>query len=294
MRDYLDEHLPHRWIGRVVDCNIPLTQWPSRSPDLTLWDFFQWGAFFWDEVQKPRHVSLDVRNIVNIDNTFFSSINSGQRFVAWIHARVVPNTETVVSTHLIAMKSSQSFTGEKFRSKSMFVDLQKGRLPSTAVFRTTFACIILDQSLGPLTCPQQLLIGKRCKSAPSILRLDPNSIGSLKQKAVKTEVNYVAVPCIPYGGSINQPVTLTLGIPFGYVFLTTGRHSYHSKNVKSGKDPLTPAGLLKLVKRFEETGKLEDRARAGRPRLKEARAPCIAVEMEAIASEAASGTSSAR
>ncbi|GFV89188.1 DUF4817 domain-containing protein [Trichonephila clavipes] len=68
----------------------------------------------------------------------------------------------------------------------------------------------------------------------------------------------------------------------------------HKKNVKSGKGPLTPAGLLKLVKRFEETGKLEDRARAGRPCLKEARAPCIAVEMEAIASEAASGTSRAR
>ncbi|GFT73353.1 uncharacterized protein TNCV_4009631 [Trichonephila clavipes] len=66
------------------------------------------------------------------------------------------------------------------------------------------------------------------------------------------------------------------------------------KNVKSGKGPLTPAGLLKLVKRFEETGKLEDRARTGRPCLKEARAPCIAVEMEAIASEEASGTSSAR
>ncbi|GFS70061.1 uncharacterized protein TNCV_748321 [Trichonephila clavipes] len=66
------------------------------------------------------------------------------------------------------------------------------------------------------------------------------------------------------------------------------------KNVKSGKGPLTPAGLLKLVKRFEETGMLEDRARAGRPCLKEARAPYIAVEMEAIASEAASGTSSAR
>ncbi|GFY11421.1 DUF4817 domain-containing protein [Trichonephila clavipes] len=66
------------------------------------------------------------------------------------------------------------------------------------------------------------------------------------------------------------------------------------KNVKSGKGPLTPAGLLKLVKHFEETGKLEDQTRAGRPCLKEARAPCIAVEMEAIASEAASRTSSAR
>ncbi|GFY21728.1 transposable element Tcb2 transposase [Trichonephila clavipes] len=61
----------------------------------------------------------------------------------------------------------------------------------------------------------------------------------------------------------------------------------------SGKGPLTPAGLLNLVKRFEEFGKLEDRAQAGRPCLKEARAPCIAVEMEAIASKAASGTSSA-
>ncbi|GFX94962.1 DUF4817 domain-containing protein [Trichonephila clavipes] len=66
------------------------------------------------------------------------------------------------------------------------------------------------------------------------------------------------------------------------------------KNVKSGKGPLTPAGPLKLVKCFEETGKLEDRAQAGRPCLKEKRAPCIAVEMEAIAPEAASGTSSAR
>ncbi|GFT32486.1 uncharacterized protein TNCV_4484771 [Trichonephila clavipes] len=67
-----------------------------------------------------------------------------------------------------------------------------------------------------------------------------------------------------------------------------------NKNVKSGKGPLTLAGLLKLVKRFEETGKLEDRARAGRPCLKETRVPCIAVEMEAIASEAALGTNSAR
>ncbi|GFY23176.1 DUF4817 domain-containing protein [Trichonephila clavipes] len=66
------------------------------------------------------------------------------------------------------------------------------------------------------------------------------------------------------------------------------------KNVKSGKSPLPPAGLLKLVKLFEETGKLKNRARARRPCFKEARAACIAVEMEAIASEAASGTSIAR
>ncbi|GFS97855.1 uncharacterized protein TNCV_2018121 [Trichonephila clavipes] len=58
----------------------------------------------------------------------------------------------------------------------------------------------------------------------------------------------------------------------------------------------TESGLIdqQYIGPLLETGKLEDRARAGRPYLKEARAPCIAVEMEAIASEAASGTSSAR
>ncbi|GFU69418.1 DUF4817 domain-containing protein [Trichonephila clavipes] len=72
------------------------------------------------------------------------------------------------------------------------------------------------------------------------------------------------------------------------------RKFWVQKNAKSGKAPLRPAGLLKLVKRFEETGKLEGRARARRPCLKESRAPFIAVEMESIASKAASGTSSAR
>ncbi|GFW15764.1 hypothetical protein TNCV_3582621 [Trichonephila clavipes] len=38
-------------------------------------------VFFWDGVQKPRPISLDVRSFFNIDNTFFSSLNSGLRFV---------------------------------------------------------------------------------------------------------------------------------------------------------------------------------------------------------------------
>ncbi|GFU23709.1 uncharacterized protein TNCV_2341031 [Trichonephila clavipes] len=70
--------------------------------------------------------------------------------------------------------------------------------------------------------------------------------------------------------------------------------SYKYEKCEEWKRPFNTCRSLKAVKRFEETGKLEDRARAGRPCLKEARAPCIAVEMEAIASEAASGTSSAR
>ncbi|GFT30761.1 hypothetical protein TNCV_759471 [Trichonephila clavipes] len=49
-------------------------------------------------------------------------------------------------------------------------------------------------------------------SAPDIICLGPNSIGSLRQKAIATEIIYVAEPREPYGGSINRPVTMTLGI----------------------------------------------------------------------------------
>ncbi|GFX26454.1 histone-lysine N-methyltransferase SETMAR [Trichonephila clavipes] len=35
-RDYLEEYLPCQWIGRFVDYNMPLTQWPSRNPNLKL------------------------------------------------------------------------------------------------------------------------------------------------------------------------------------------------------------------------------------------------------------------
>ncbi|GFW40358.1 hypothetical protein TNCV_1019161 [Trichonephila clavipes] len=77
-------------------------------------------------------------------------------------------------------------------------------------------------------------------------------------------------------------------IPIGFKF-----SKQVSFAVKKGFCGNQHSGVSLLFKRFEETGKLEDRARAGRPCLKEERAPCIAVEMEAIASEAASGTSSA-
>ncbi|GFV31873.1 hypothetical protein TNCV_172111 [Trichonephila clavipes] len=66
----------------------------------------------------------------------------------------------------------------------------------------------------------------------------------------------------------------------------------NKKNVKSGKGLLTLAGLLKLVNRFEETGKFEDPYKAGRPCYERSMFTLrvfIAVKMEAIASEAASG-----
>ncbi|PSN36935.1 hypothetical protein C0J52_13909 [Blattella germanica] len=35
VREYLEENLPHRWIGRAAN-NLPMLQWPPRSPDITL------------------------------------------------------------------------------------------------------------------------------------------------------------------------------------------------------------------------------------------------------------------
>lgn len=40
VREYLDENLPRRWIGREADMNNQLLRWPPRSPDLNPCDFF--------------------------------------------------------------------------------------------------------------------------------------------------------------------------------------------------------------------------------------------------------------
>lgn len=53
VRDCLDEHFPHRWIGR--DGPIP---WPPRSPDITPCDFFVWG-FVKDRVYSNKVNSLE-------------------------------------------------------------------------------------------------------------------------------------------------------------------------------------------------------------------------------------------
>ncbi|PSN40664.1 hypothetical protein C0J52_15767 [Blattella germanica] len=59
VRDYLDEILPHRWIGRATADNIALAFWPPRSPDLTPCDFFLWG-FVKDSIfVTPVPLNLD-------------------------------------------------------------------------------------------------------------------------------------------------------------------------------------------------------------------------------------------
>lgn len=43
VRNYLNQVLPLRWIGRSGQDDLTLTTWPPRSPDLTPCDFFLWG-----------------------------------------------------------------------------------------------------------------------------------------------------------------------------------------------------------------------------------------------------------
>ena len=42
VRNWLNQSLPHRWIGRGNSEDLNIT-WPPRSPDLTPCDFFLWG-----------------------------------------------------------------------------------------------------------------------------------------------------------------------------------------------------------------------------------------------------------
>jgi len=43
VREYLNEHLPGRWVGRAVAADNTFCTWPPRSPDLTVCDLFLWG-----------------------------------------------------------------------------------------------------------------------------------------------------------------------------------------------------------------------------------------------------------
>ena len=43
VREFLNQHLPQRWIGRGTDDDQMLLAWPPRSPDATPYDFFLWG-----------------------------------------------------------------------------------------------------------------------------------------------------------------------------------------------------------------------------------------------------------
>ncbi|PSN58178.1 hypothetical protein C0J52_01042 [Blattella germanica] len=52
VRGYLNQHLPHRWIGRTGQENKVLMKWPPRSTYLTPYDFYLCG-FVKDNVYVP-------------------------------------------------------------------------------------------------------------------------------------------------------------------------------------------------------------------------------------------------
>jgi len=52
VREYRNEHLPGRWVGRAADTDNTFCTWPPRSPDLTVCDFLLWG-FVKDNVYVP-------------------------------------------------------------------------------------------------------------------------------------------------------------------------------------------------------------------------------------------------
>ncbi|KAJ4445958.1 hypothetical protein ANN_12644 [Periplaneta americana] len=56
VRIFLIEYLPYRWFERVTVTNVIYHVWPSRSPDITQWDFFFWG------VCEGRHLSTTCPN----------------------------------------------------------------------------------------------------------------------------------------------------------------------------------------------------------------------------------------
>jgi len=50
--EFLNQHLPQRWIGRRTDDDQMLIAWPPRSPDTTPCDFFLWH-YVKDQVYVP-------------------------------------------------------------------------------------------------------------------------------------------------------------------------------------------------------------------------------------------------
>ena len=52
VQEYLNEHMPGRWVGHAADTGNTFCTWPPRSPDLTVCDFFLWG-FVKDNVYVP-------------------------------------------------------------------------------------------------------------------------------------------------------------------------------------------------------------------------------------------------
>lgn len=76
VRNYLNTLFGNRWIGRFGP-----RRWPARSPDLTMLDFFLWGAIKNEVYSKPQTSVEDLRNRITDaflklqQNTNFQSVH---------------------------------------------------------------------------------------------------------------------------------------------------------------------------------------------------------------------------
>ncbi|EZA57144.1 hypothetical protein X777_01750, partial [Ooceraea biroi] len=69
VRNWLDEHCAHRWIGR----GGPVF-WPPRSPDLTPLDFYLWGTL------KNKVYSTEVISLEDLKQRITNSVTEMQHF----------------------------------------------------------------------------------------------------------------------------------------------------------------------------------------------------------------------
>lgn len=72
VRRFLNEHKPRCWIGRSIrNTDLPLEEWPPRSPDITPWDFLLWGC-----VKNLVFVPLLPRNLKEMKESFLSTVST--------------------------------------------------------------------------------------------------------------------------------------------------------------------------------------------------------------------------
>jgi hypothetical protein len=78
---YLNQILPQSWIGCTGQEDDALMQWPPRSPDLTLCDFFFWG-FVKDIVFVPL-LPANLRDLRNRITAAVAVVNRDMLTRVW-------------------------------------------------------------------------------------------------------------------------------------------------------------------------------------------------------------------
>lgn len=71
VRGFLNESLPHRWIGRRGNEDLALHFWPPRSPDLTPCDYFLWGY-----VKEAVYVPPLPKTMDDLQNRITAAVHS--------------------------------------------------------------------------------------------------------------------------------------------------------------------------------------------------------------------------